>query len=564
MALGLFVRCSTLPNQGGTDTGNGRVTAMLYNPGGTPAANAKVCFYRHDNDPRPGHDSGVVDSVRTDANGNYSVTLPADTYTITASSDSGLAFQDSITAIRGDTVRPPRDTLRPAGSIKGVVRLEEGGDPTTVFILFMGTRTFTFPDDTTGTFTSDSMAAGTYRVRILTTTPNYRTLDTTLRVIAGTQNVLPGPLVLQYTGIPTPKNIRIVYDTMKQIVTLLWDSANASLVSSYNVYRRNVGLNTVLARINTSPVTGTSYRDSTGVQDSVYEYSVAAVNASASEGTKSVAMQVTVVSGFTLTDSIILNSLFTNNPASFAIDSGLKFYVPMGSGNADHVTVFNLTGDSIGVVKNDTSYNNIIEVHIARTGSIYVLDGDMIAIFNANGSVHNWFHILPSSTKMALYSQGDVYVTHYGSAIVRYDTSGKIIDSLSYAADDAGKMVIGSDGRIYDSHYYEIRVFDSILSTQLAPLNLRYDSIMPYLLQTVDSAGNLYVLYREDISDGIHRDEIFVYKTTGELVGRWGNFYFDNYSLGVRDIRISGRKVYILIDTKPTIRILSFSLPTNF
>ena len=46
------------------------------------------------------------------------------------------------------------------------------------------------PVDAIGNFTTANMAAGNYSVRIITTTPNYKVLDTNLSVIAGTANVL--------------------------------------------------------------------------------------------------------------------------------------------------------------------------------------------------------------------------------------------------------------------------------------------------------------------------------------------------------------------------------------
>jgi hypothetical protein len=308
--VSIVMYCGRNPIAGnGTQIGN-PVASMLYNPGGTPAKNAKVTFCPASYNPKTGlaKMAPTVDSTTTDTNGNYFITLNTGTYTVTASGDSGLAFTDSIIVIKTDTVRPNPDTLKPAGSIRGVVRLEEGGDPRTIFILFMGTRTFTWPDDQFGNFTSGAMAAGHYRVRLITTTPDYLPLDDTLTVNAGHDDTLADTIVLKYNGIPVPKNVRIVYDTLKQIVNLSWDSASANLVSSYNIYRRNVGLNTILAMINTSPVTGSSYRDTTGVQDSTYEYRVAAVNAGTMEGTKSAAVRVVIHPAFHLSDSILISS----------------------------------------------------------------------------------------------------------------------------------------------------------------------------------------------------------------------------------------------------------------
>ncbi|MBN2188465.1 MAG: carboxypeptidase regulatory-like domain-containing protein, partial [Chitinispirillaceae bacterium] len=278
IALGMLFTCGRNPIAGnGTQTGN-PVVAMLCNPGGSPAVNAKVCFYHRDNDPRPDSGEGVIDSALTDTNGTYTVTLAAGAYTLVASGDSGLAYRDSLAVAGGDTVKPDPDTLRPAGSVRGVVRLEEGGDPRTIFVLFMGTRTFTWPDDSLGNFTSGLMAGGRYRVRVITTTPDYLPLDDTLEVTAGQEDTLADTLILKYNGIPVPKNLQIQYDTMMQIVTLTWDSASANRVDYYNIYRRNVTADSTPVKINASPVRTNSYCDSTGTQDITYEYRVAAVD----------------------------------------------------------------------------------------------------------------------------------------------------------------------------------------------------------------------------------------------------------------------------------------------
>ena len=428
----LLMECANAT--GGSTETSSKISSMVYNPGGSPAKHAKVRFYPVNYNPRTGglgKTAATIDSTYTDTNGNYVITLDTGIYyTIQAGSDSGLTFNDSVKTFKDSTVRPDPDTLKPAGSIKGIVRLEEGGDPTTVFILFMGTRTFTFPDDTSGSFTSDSMAAGNYRVRILTTTPNYRTLDTTLRVIAGTQNVLPNPLVLQYTGIPTPKNIRIVYDTLKQIVPLMWDSANASLVSSYNVYRRNVGLNTVLARINVNPVTGTSYIDSSGVQDSTYEYQVAAVNASASEGVKSAGIIIRIIPAYHLLDSIGMSVGYGN---ARVVVSKNGFIVDR---SYDVITVFDSSFNSIGSFNLPTDFGNGIGHEIDdsnriwaanyNTGeiNIYSLNGTLIDSIRDTGLLHP--QVLKQSPDGNMFIQSTPTGANFDEVRI-YDHSGTFV-----------------------------------------------------------------------------------------------------------------------------------------
>jgi alpha-tubulin suppressor-like RCC1 family protein len=267
----LLLTCQSLVNP---DVGNTKITAMLYNPGGSPAANAKVCFYPHDYDPHSGQGSGAADSTSTDANGNYTIDLDSGTYNILANGDSGLAFQDSVKAARGAIVHPPACTLKTPGTIRGMVQLEPGDDSRTVFILFLGTHSYTTPDDASGNFISEPMAGGKYRVRILTTLPDYEVLDTSLTVIAGTQNVLPQPIKLKYSGISTPKNLVVSYDTLDETVVLSWDMPDTSLISGYNVYRSIKGQNFSLVTQTPLPKTQTAYHDTGLVIDTVYEYRV--------------------------------------------------------------------------------------------------------------------------------------------------------------------------------------------------------------------------------------------------------------------------------------------------
>jgi hypothetical protein len=93
-------------------------------------------------------------------------------------------------------------------------------------------------------------------------------------------------------GIPIPWGLWISYDTLKQIATLRWFKEDTNIVKSYNIYERDVDSNTVLTRINASPVIDTIYYDSTGISGITYEYRVAAVDSSGHEGVKSAGASV--------------------------------------------------------------------------------------------------------------------------------------------------------------------------------------------------------------------------------------------------------------------------------
>jgi hypothetical protein len=410
--------------------------------------------------------------------------------------------------------------------------------------------------DLTAWFYSDT---GTYKAVFSVKSLENRIYTDTVRI-----RIIPKDT----TGAPSaPRNVRLSYDTLKQIVTLTWSPNFESDVMGYNVYRRDLDSSFGQTPINgTLLLIDTVYRDSTGIQDQSYEYKVVALDKGDNAGKMSAGDSVLIASAFFASDSVILKHSFLNEPHSFAVSSNLRFFVPVGSGSATNITIFSQAGDSVGVLASD-SFVNIAQVGIDSEGSIYALEQskDRVYIFGSAGNLRSWFGILPSATKMALGANGSTYIAHYGSAIVRYDSTGNIVDSLSYAADDQGKMLVSISGKIYDSHYSDrsITVFDTALSAHAVTLNLSYGGKDCYLVQTVDSVGNLYVLYREDVSAGVHVSRIFVFKTTGELVGSWGHFFFSNYNGGIMDMKIIGRKAYILIDTKPTIKILSFTLPNS-
>ena len=268
--LGIF-QCQSPVAGNGSQTPNSH---MVYNPGGTPAANVKVCFYPRDYDPHTGQGSGTADSTTTDSSGNYSIILDSNTYNIYVEGDSGLAFQDSIKTTGTSAIHPPTCTLKTPGTIGGVVQLEQGGDPRSVFILFLGTHTFTTPNDLAGNFISEQMAAGKYKVRILTTLPDYEIMDTSFVIRAGIDSVISKPLTLRYTGIPTPENLVVSYDTLNETAILSWDTPDTSLISGYNVYRAIKGQNFSLVTQTPLPETQTMFYDTSVSVGNVYEYRV--------------------------------------------------------------------------------------------------------------------------------------------------------------------------------------------------------------------------------------------------------------------------------------------------
>jgi len=294
-ALLLALQCAA-PNGGtGSQLPNSNVSGVIYNANGSPASNATVHFYPVSYNPYTkslGKTNALaaattvssLDSTTTDASGHYNVLLDSGSYNLLASGSGNLAYHDSIAPVKGSTIHPA-DTLRAPGSIAGVIRMQGSDNPETVFIIFMGTGSVWFPSDTLGDFATGNMAPGNYPVRFLTTTPNYKVLDTNLTIIAGKIDTLAAPIQLQYTGIPVPAGLHIQYDSAREIVTLVWNTpTTGTKVASYNIYREQSDSTNFALIKGGLPAPDTTWQDTTAVQDCTYFCRVAAVDTNQTAG----------------------------------------------------------------------------------------------------------------------------------------------------------------------------------------------------------------------------------------------------------------------------------------
>lgn len=183
-----------------------------------------------------------VDSVITDKQGRFAFdsTLDNGIYVIEAVSGNDAVLIDFVVVKEGDrTLTLPPYSLKPAGAIKGIIRLSEGDDPRKVLVLIYGIDRLA-QVKTDGSFKIANLAEAAYDVRIVSSIDNYSVFDTTdVPVISGDTTDL-AEIRLPFTGIPLAKNIALAYDTSMQIVTLTWSAANAALVSKEHVlYRFN-------------------------------------------------------------------------------------------------------------------------------------------------------------------------------------------------------------------------------------------------------------------------------------------------------------------------------------
>jgi fibronectin type 3 domain-containing protein len=290
----VFFYCSpTNVSDGPTiQTGNGMVTGILYQSGGKVPAKDAFVFVRKQSAlaEMPGTViKKVTDTVMTDNYGHFSVdSIDTGIYVIEGTDGrNNYAIIDSIIVKYFDsTLVLPPDTLKPAGAIKGVIGLSEGGDPQKVFVLAYGLDRLAMVESD-GTFNFNGLAENRYHLRIISTLDDYGVFDTSAIRVISAQTTELDTIVLPFSGIPTVKNIRISYDTLKQSVTLWWDRPDTHFVKSFNVYRRALDPVTTITQLNFIPVVDTLFIDSQCIQNKTYEYRVSVVDSDAVEGKRS-------------------------------------------------------------------------------------------------------------------------------------------------------------------------------------------------------------------------------------------------------------------------------------
>jgi hypothetical protein len=588
-ALPTGIQCTKSPvsnNGSGSTTETALVRGILYLPDGhTPAAGVRV----HIRPEKTLADTAgtalakklavlaATDSVVTDSAGQYAfdTTLDTGTYVIEATNGNNAALIDSVavkTKTTTDTLAP--DTLKPAGALKGVIKLSEGGDPRKVFVLAFGIDRFARVN-ADGSFKFSGLAEAKYDLRLISSLDNYGVLDTNAIPVVSADTTNLDTISLPFTGIPTPKNVKISYDTLKQIVTLMWDSANASLVASYDIYRRNVGLNTVPARINSNPVIGTVYRDSTGVQDSTYEYMVAAVDRSTTEGTKSAGVNVTVVSVFTFIKNFGQQGTGTGQfigPADIATDKNGNYWI--ADLNRNKILKFDSSGSFLlewGVAGTDSGQlNNPYGLDIDPNGNIIVndYDGTRVQKFDTLGNLV--LHIDSSGIQIKDVSADENGCIYFSMAtggnpnyICKYSSDGRFLKSWQLQSMFLHYALLARRGKVYcagtipssiqhPADQEVIEVFDTT-GTPIQTVDIRQSRDTGVILirdLDIDIAGNLYAADPESGKVRVF-DSNLNYVTS---FGRKGNGTADFFS--IQGIAINVDKRIAITDNTSIVHLL--------
>ncbi|MBN1577539.1 MAG: hypothetical protein JW913_13355 [Chitinispirillaceae bacterium] len=526
--------CTNQPTAGNSSQTPNAVVGMIYKSDGkTPAAGVKVAI-RLRKTLADISGSGLVKkladtaTVFTDDYGNFTFDSTLDTglYVVEADDGNGnMALIDSVKVGDTDSTVHIEDTLRPAGAITGVVYLSEGGDPRKVFILAMGLDRFTGPDST-GRFTFGNMAEAIYDLTLISSLDDYAVLEVPeVEVVAGnTRDV--DTLMLQFTGIPVPRWLKFSYDTLKQIVTLMWNQADTTMISGYHVYRRNVDSNSVATiPINKHPIIDTLYCDSTGIQGQTYEYRVAAVDENAMEGTKSTGVSIRITAAIQLVmiwDSSVINS---NNGANSIIKDTKQNYL-VGLWH-EGVAVFDSTGTFIKTILQDPDIGSCYPRDVDMQGNIYVQNqyarGHSIVILNPDyeriKTISNTDFdtaIFSDFNDLQIDNAGNIIVVNSDTILV-IDTAGNVKKKVTDVVGSPVERLRGPRGVLVDKND-NLWIADAlnrrvvVVDTAFQILKeIAFESIMPAYL-AID--GDL--LYMVCFTESDKR--IFVYDLVNEEI----------------------------------------------
>lgn len=516
--------CTKNDNIVGNTSETGNVVGKLRRSDGSTAAGVTVYFYNVDNNPRAGLAKvmAATDSTMTDSAGNFTDSLPDGQYNMVAGDDTTGVYQDSV-EVAGDTATFADDTLKPFGSLAGVVRLQPGHDSRKVFLLVMGTDKWAAPSDSVGNFSLANMAEGGYSVRILSTLDDYGVLDTTLGIIAGTDTSLVDTIFLPYTGIPVPKGLTITYDTLKQLVTLAWNTPTTGrTVQGYNVYRKHID-STSFAKI-AGTIVDTIYTDSSAVQDQIYTYKVAAVDTNDTEGTRSGANSV-VVATFLRLDSVYGENGSGqgefDDPRDVAIDKYENIYIADYGNNRIQVYSKEMVFQSeFGSAILSRPYR----IGIDSSLNVYVSSADSIVVFDSSRSVANTFHFSDFIYDLET-SFGQLFVRHGSDSVVVTNLQGQRIRGWRGPNGYYHGISVTNGGQVYIGNgIQQITVTDTLgsekasLEVPLSTNSIAYDN----------ANGRIYI--NSGIAGSNAANAILVYNEQRELIAQY--FFKDSYASG--------------------------------
>lgn len=181
MLIMLYIGCASNDTISGTgsQSGNGRITCLIYNNDGSPASGAAVHLRSQNyiaNIAGAGLEKITYSNYDTwtDENGAFSIdSVDTGSYCIEINDGKSHAVLLNCSINEKKTfVQIPDDTLQPTGSIKGVFS-SSPYDPAILYIQIYGLERLATCDKATGVFAIDDLPCGSYEIRIEASSKDY-------------------------------------------------------------------------------------------------------------------------------------------------------------------------------------------------------------------------------------------------------------------------------------------------------------------------------------------------------------------------------------------------------
>jgi hypothetical protein len=417
--------CTTANVAGNSSqTPNALVGTLLEPDGKTPARNVKVNIRPKNTLATAG--SNDTASTMTGNSGEFAfdTSLAGGIYVIEVTSGGNALFIDSIHIVKNahtDTL--PAATLKPAGAIRGVVSLIDGGDPSEVYVLAFGIDRFAEVQHD-GSFIFYPIAEGNFDLRLITGLPDYNTLDKNNVEVVAAETTDIGMVQLPYTGFPVPSGIKSSFDSVSQTITVTWSRSDTALVKHYLITKKLLWGNTTLKR--QIPMYDTSYSEKIDLTNNVrWEFQIAGVDKNGLDGPMSdtVCFQWNADTLIQASTQIVISQISDSISIARDID--------------DNIWVADYSSGKIAAFKRDGTIKTSWQAEIVKSNKTS-LSGNTPYILVVDNQKH-------------------IYVENASQkCIMKYDSTGQLIGKLA-DSDQAIIVNLCSDNNGYIYSYIQSR-----------------------------------------------------------------------------------------------------------
>lgn len=215
----------------GTSDETSTRVARVLNQDLSPASGVEVQLFAS------GDSSLTPDTIiHTDEDGYCRFHTAKEYYDLWAESDSFAAFEDSVYGQNDGT--DPTLVLKKSGSVSGVVRMQPGDDPLSVYVKVLGTYKYCNVN-ADGQFTLNGLAQGDYTLLLVSTLPDYTPTFKEVTCFADSAVVLDDTVDMTYSGVPFVQGIVAEYDSITGETTISWNKSSYQFLDRYIIYLRS-------------------------------------------------------------------------------------------------------------------------------------------------------------------------------------------------------------------------------------------------------------------------------------------------------------------------------------